>query len=67
LKAVTQRTDGSIRIDFKEAPAGTHVRLIIRGTGPAPLVAADNLLPLGAPGSGGADDGVDFVKMFKRS
>jgi hypothetical protein len=67
IKAVTQRTDGSIRIDLKEAPAGTYVRLIIRGTGPAPLLAADNYIPLGAPGAAGADDGVDYVKMFKRS
>ena len=67
IKAVAQRTDGSIRIDLKEAPAGTYVRLIIRGSGPAPLLAADNHIPLGAPGAGGADDGVDYVKMFQRS
>ena len=67
VKAVGQRTDGSIRIDLKEAPAGSYVRLIVRGTGPAPLLAADNHIPLGAPGAGGADDGVDYVKMFQRS
>jgi hypothetical protein len=32
-----------------------------------PLLAADDHSPLGAPGIGGADDGTDFVKMFKRS
>lgn len=67
IKAVVQAKDGSIRIDLKEAPAGTFVRLIIRGTGPEPLVAADDYVPLGAPGAGGADDGIDYVKMFKRS
>jgi hypothetical protein len=64
--AVVQNGDGSIEIDLKEAPAGT-VRLILRGTGPAPLLADDDHTPLGAPGAGGADDGVDYVKMFKRS
>jgi hypothetical protein len=67
IKAVVQTKDGSIRIDLKEAPAGTFVRLIIRGTGPEPLLAADDYVPLGAPGAGGADDGIDYVKMFKRS
>jgi len=67
IRAVTQLGDGSVRIDLKEAPAGTYVRLIISGTGPAPLLAADNHIPLGAPGAGGADDGVDYVKMFQRS
>lgn len=67
IKAVTVSGDGSIKIDLKEAPAGSLVRLIIRGTGPRPLLAADDHLALGAPGAGGADDGVDFVKMFTRS
>ena len=67
IKAVVQTKDGSIRIDLKEAPAGTFVRLIIRGTGPEPLLAADDYVPLGAPGAGGAGDGIDYVKMFKRS
>ena len=59
--------NGSIKIDLKEAPAGSLVRLIISGTGPRPLLAADNHIALGAPGAGGADDGVDFVKTFTRS
>jgi hypothetical protein len=67
IKALIPNKDGSVRIDLKEAPAGTLVRLIIRGTGPAPLLAADNHLPLGAPGAGGAGDGVDYVQMFQRS
>ncbi len=67
IKTVTTLANGNIKIDFKETPAGDFVRLIARGTGPLPLLAADDHVPLGAPGAGGADDGTDFVKMFKRS
>jgi len=67
IKAVSVAGDGSIKIDLKEAPAGSLVRLIISGTGPRPLLAADDHIALGAPGAGGADDGVDFVKTFTRS
>jgi hypothetical protein len=67
IKTVSVAGDGSIQIDLKEAPAGSLVRFIISGSGPHPLLAADNHIPLGAPGAGGADDGVDFVKMFIRS
>jgi len=67
IKAVVTLANGTIRVDFKEAPEGDYVRLLVRGTGPWPLLAADDHTPLGAPGLGGADDGIDFVKMFKRS
>jgi hypothetical protein len=67
INSVTVAADGSIQVAFTAAPPGSLVRLIVRGTGPKPLLAADNHIPLGAPGAGGADDGVDFVKMFKRS
>jgi hypothetical protein len=67
IRAVEAQADGSVSIALREAPTGTHVRLIIRGSGPTPLLAADDHAPLGAPGAGGADDGVDFVKIFKRS
>jgi hypothetical protein len=67
IKAVALQGDGSVRVELDSAPAGTHVRLVARGTGATPLLAADDLSALGAPGAGGADDGVDFVKMFKRS
>jgi hypothetical protein len=67
VRAITPQNGSSIRIDFTESPAGNYVRLIIRGTGPTPLLAADDNLPLGAHGAGGSDDGVDYVKMFKRS
>jgi len=66
VTAVSVQGDGSMLIDLKSAPNGTLVRLIIRGTGPTPLVASDDHAPLGASSSR-PDDGVDFVKMFKRS
>jgi hypothetical protein len=66
IKAVALQGDGSVRVELDSAPAGTHVRLLARGTGATPLLAADDLSALGAPGAGGADDGVDFVKMIKR-
>lgn len=59
--------DGSVRVDLISAPTGSHLRFIARGTGATPLVAADDRAPLGAPGAAGADDGIDFVKMFSRS
>jgi hypothetical protein len=51
-------------VDLASAPAGTHLRFIARGTGPTPLLAADDHAPLGAAAG---DDGTDFVKMFTRS
>jgi hypothetical protein len=67
IGSVAQQGDGTLLITLSEEPAGSEVRLIAWGTGPAPLVAADDHAPLGAPGVGGADDGTDFVKTFKRS
>lgn len=67
VKGITAKDDSTILIDLSDAPQGTHLRLVIRGTGATPLLAKDNLLPLGAPGAGGPDDGVDYVKMFKRT
>jgi len=67
IKTVSVIGDGSIQVVLKETPAGNIVRFIARGAGPTPLLAADNHIPLGAPGAGGADDGVDYVKMFNRS
>jgi len=64
---VTAQDDGTVHIELDSIPGGKLVRLLARGTGPAPLLAADDLSPLGAPGAGGADDGVDFVKTFKGS
>jgi hypothetical protein len=67
VKGVSTQANGTIKIDLKDTPAGAYVRLIARGTGPTPLLSAGDYIPLGAPGLGGADDGTDFVKMFKRS
>jgi hypothetical protein len=67
INSVTLAADGSIQVAFTAAAPASLVRLIVRGTGPKPLLAADNQIPLGAPGAAGADDGTDFVKMFKRS
>ena len=67
IAAVAAQGDDTVRIELADAPAGKLVRLVARGTGPAPLLAADDLRPLGAPGAGGADDGTDFVKIFTRS
>jgi hypothetical protein len=67
IDTVTEQPDGSITIKLKTKPEGTHLRLVIRGTGATPLLGAADHVPLGAPGAGGADDGTDFVKMFKRS
>jgi len=67
IKAVTLQADGAIRIDLASRPEGALVRIIARGTGPTPLLAAADLAPLGAPGASGADDGIDFVQMISRS
>ena len=67
IAAATLRDDGTLRIDLASVPAGTHLRLVASGTGATPLLAADDLAPLGAAAGAGADSGVDFVKMFTRS
>jgi hypothetical protein len=67
IRAVDLEADGTITVRLDEPPAGDMTRFIARGTGPTPLVAADDLAPLGAPGASGADEGVDFVKRFERS
>jgi len=63
------RTRRRIRIELSSGFGGNLVRIIARGTGPAPLLGT-NLLPLaGAVGGpdGGPHDGHDFVFMMKRS
>jgi hypothetical protein len=66
VSVVAQQADGSVSVQFNEPPAGRLVRFIAHGSGATPLLGAD-FVPLGAPGAGGADDGIDFVKMFDRS
>lgn len=60
----------TVTLDLKEeAPAGHTIRLLVRGTGPYPLLG-HNLVPLaGAAGgpAGTQHDGHDFVLMAKRS
>lgn len=67
ITAAALQGDGSVRIDLASAPTGTRLRLVARGTGATPLLSADDGAALGAPGAGGTDDGVDFVKLFIRS
>jgi hypothetical protein len=64
ISSAALQGDGSVQVDLASAPAGTHLRFIARGTGPTPLLAADDHAPLGAAAG---DDGTDFVKMFTRS
>lgn len=66
IKTFISHDDLTIELELKEAPAAL-VRLIARGTGPAPLLAEDDLTPLGAPGAGGPDEGTDFVIMFRKT
>ncbi|MQA90374.1 MAG: hypothetical protein GEU90_09065 [Gemmatimonas sp.] len=59
----------AIQIELSAGFGGNVVRIVARGTGPAPLLGT-NLIPLaGAVGSsnGGPHDGHDFVFMLKRS
>jgi hypothetical protein len=66
IGAVARQADGSVVVQLTSAPSGRRVRFIAHGSGPTPLLGTD-LVPLGAPGISGADDGIDFVKMFERS
>jgi hypothetical protein len=56
-----------VTLELGARPGGNLVRLIVKGTGPFPVLGTD-LTPLagaaGGPG-GGAHDGVDFVHMLK--
>jgi hypothetical protein len=66
---ILDRTRRRIRIELSSGFGGNLIRIIARGTGPAPILGTD-LLPLsGAVGgpNGGPHDGHDFVFMMKRS
>lgn len=57
----------AVTVELGARPGGNLVRLIVKGTGPFPVLGTD-LVPLaGAAGGphGGAHDGVDFVHMLK--
>jgi hypothetical protein len=66
IKRVSTLASGAVSIELKDAPAGRLVRFVARGTGATPLLAKNDLVPLGAPGASGGDDGVDFVRMITR-
>jgi hypothetical protein len=66
IQGISVLSTGVVAVELREAPSGKLVRIIARGTGPAPLLAKDDLVPLGAPGASGDDDGVDFVRMIPR-
>lgn len=56
-----------MEVELRDDPGGRLVRLIVKGTGPTPLLGK-NRIPLagsvgGAPGS--LDNGVDFITMFR--
>jgi hypothetical protein len=57
--------DTRVTVDFKERTRGERVRLVVRGTGPRPVLGAD-LVPLGAA-PGNPHDGRDFAFMIERS
>ena len=59
--------DGSVLVALAAPTRGVLVRFIAHGSGPTPLLAADDHAPLGAPSASGADDGIDFVQMIARS
>lgn len=67
VETAALETDDSITIKLKTRPRGDVIRFIARGTGPTPLIADDDHAPLGAPGPGGAADGIDYVQTLNRS
>ncbi len=66
IQGISVLSSGAVSVALTVAPSGKLVRIIARGTGPTPLLAKDDLVPLGAPGASGGDDGVDFVRMIPR-
>jgi hypothetical protein len=71
-KAAVDAAGSNVTLDLKEAPGGTIVRLIVRGTGPTPvmgIVGADRIPLAGASGAGEPpgtkDNGNDFIATLK--
>lgn len=68
IKKVSFNSNSKImEIELRDDPGGRLVRLIVKGTGPTPLLGR-NRIPLagsigGIPGS--LDNGVDFITMFR--
>ncbi|WP_308367699.1 MULTISPECIES: hypothetical protein [unclassified Microbulbifer] len=68
IKKVTyEESDGRIEIELRDAPGGNLVRLIVRGTGPQPMMGRNRLPLAGAVGGPAADkmNGNDFVSMVR--
>lgn len=70
VKSVVYDRAGLVTVSLKDRPTGNLVRLIVRGTGPTPVIrrVGANHVPLagaidGPPG--GMVEGNDFVHMFK--
>ena len=68
VKTVTQ-SKGQVTVNLKEEAQGVRIRLLLKGTGPTPLLGK-NLIPLAGalddpPAT--AEDGRDFVAMKERS
>ncbi len=58
-----------VKAQFDTPLVGNLVRILVKGTGPHPLIGTDEIPLAGALGGApsGATDGRDFVHMFKRS
>jgi hypothetical protein len=54
---------------LEEAPDGNLIRILVKGSGPTPLIGTDEIPLAGGVGGpvGSSADGRDFVHMFKRS
>jgi hypothetical protein len=66
LTADVSANGRDVTLNLDRDPGAVLVRLIARGTGPAPLIGADNIPLAGGPASpaGTTDDGHDFVVMI---
>ena len=56
-----------VSVEFRDAPGGNLIRLIVKGTGPSPFLGRNRIPLAGGPdsGPGSTHDGNDFVHMFR--
>ena len=56
-----------VSVEFRDAPGGNLIRLIVKGTGPSPFLGRNRIPLAGGPdsGPGSRHEGNDFVHMFK--